>query len=1028
MRIKAVEDTALFKALTTGYEGDDKLLANDLAVMVKNLCAEAGNRMKKCITLHSQYTLHDDVHLFRVAELMARILGQDMINNLNPIEIAVLILSAYYHDIGMIMDDKDIKELETNEDYIQFKANWIIEHPNYKETLSRLHNLDENPTIIDNASRVRAELEKALLTDYIRISHAILSKNYILMQDNMCSIWKFKGYSLADVVAKICISHCMNVRELAENNGYYVDENISSYKINTIYLSIVLRLSDILDFDRERTPDSIYRSIHFTNEVSLNEWEKHRAITGWEISDRLIRFTAQCTHPVYQRAIFTFIDWIDNELNNCHNLIAAFPISAQVYKLNLPRIVDRSRINPKNNLYIYHDLEFTLSRDEVVKLLMMDDLYNTPSLCVRELLQNSLDALRHRKTRVKNDMNVDWLDGSIELTHSLDEYGREVLTCVDNGMGMDEKIIENYLTNAGKSYYKSAEFEHEKALFYSKGIGFEPCSQFGIGFMSCFMVGDLITIKTRKDYGDGKPYGRPLLVEISGLNGIIAIREGEQNQPIGTTISITGREKPGYFDEWVDIIRLTDVIEGYALACEFPIKAKCSIEETASEIFIPAGCQVNKTFIEEAKLPSKCYTTYEQELADIHPDVHGKLRLSLLTNEFGQLTLGNEVASWIQDEDNNKRCKFVTTADEHNVYPGRLTASCCDGILVCGKPGQRQESVSHLGWWANMIDAGLESFIIDFRNSVRPRLPPSRIAKDDRYNKHTSWEYAQDIVDRARGKLWERVLESTTTNEEIVVFIIIATICRFPLNLLPPKLIREKLLLPILDDGEYRWIKISSVNEIVVSNEDGKAVYSIGENQVISADDDTSKYDNESYGINVYNNIINALMCIVALDIHSDSKLIYHVLDPSTTKYPTGLKKIDSHIFRTLLLPYWDSSNKFIAIVSHFNNININHPIAVYTRDKLYLREENSLVDFFIAFSYFINERTNFDDIRNGKVSRTMRRIGCKYKLVDWSNMPDDYKPDYYVFIQGFGEFILSEEQFLKWANTKIEHNNKDEY
>ena len=79
-------------------------------------------------------------------------------------------------------------------------------------------------------------------------------------------------------------------------------------------------------------------------------------------------------------------------------------------------------------------------------------------------------------------MDIEWTDGKIALKHYLDEYGREVLLCEDNGTGMDENIITRYLTNSGRSYYKSPEFEKEKEVFLSSGIEFEPCSQFDIQF------------------------------------------------------------------------------------------------------------------------------------------------------------------------------------------------------------------------------------------------------------------------------------------------------------------------------------------------------------------------------------------------------------------------------------------------------------------------------------------------------------------------------------------------------------------
>ena len=64
--------------------------------------------------------------------------------------------------------------------------------------------------------------------------------------------------NLAIYVAKICESHVLPASDLIPEKGFNYDESIGQYKVNLSYLSLVLRLADILDFDmRIRTPDSL---------------------------------------------------------------------------------------------------------------------------------------------------------------------------------------------------------------------------------------------------------------------------------------------------------------------------------------------------------------------------------------------------------------------------------------------------------------------------------------------------------------------------------------------------------------------------------------------------------------------------------------------------------------------------------------------------------------------------------------------------------------------------------------------------
>src|SRR5205085_2295900 len=57
------------------------------------------------------YTLHDATHARNVAELIAKLLGQ-RIDELSALEAALLILSAYFHDIGMVFAPDELAGLQ----------------------------------------------------------------------------------------------------------------------------------------------------------------------------------------------------------------------------------------------------------------------------------------------------------------------------------------------------------------------------------------------------------------------------------------------------------------------------------------------------------------------------------------------------------------------------------------------------------------------------------------------------------------------------------------------------------------------------------------------------------------------------------------------------------------------------------------------------------------------------------------------------------------------------------------------------
>jgi len=514
---------------------------------------------------------------------------------LNPIEIALLILSVFFHDQGMVLEVGELTGLQSNREYRIFQDNWEIDHPNVRELREQIICATTLNVETTHLRSVEQELSAAMLTDFIRQTHARRSADFVRDRYGNDPRWTAAGTNLSELVAKLALSHVSPSSDLRPDQGFRFDEAVGTYRVNMVYLGTVLRIADILDFDRDRTPDSLYRTIDFTSRISLREWEKHRSVEGWIIKSSIVQYTLRCEHPEYQRAAYEFMDWIDHELSDAAGITRLFPVEFAQYAWGLPSKVDRSRIEPKNHSYIYRDLEFALSRDEIVKLLMTRELYGGPWLCVRELLQNSLDALRFRVAVHQRDLTVRWGKGQIHFSHYLKSDGTEILRCEDNGIGMDLPIIEHFLTNVGRSYYRSPEFEQERLSLRAAGADFEPCAQFGIGFMSVFMLGDRISIETRRDYGSARGVGDPLVVEINGLGGMIVVRPGKTSQRPGTTVEIILRQSRAPRNQFSDEVRLISVLKGYALSTEFPISAECSIKGLAGSITIPSTPEMPKT-------------------------------------------------------------------------------------------------------------------------------------------------------------------------------------------------------------------------------------------------------------------------------------------------------------------------------------------------------------------------------------------------------------------------------------------------
>jgi len=186
--------------------------------------------------------------------------------------------------------------------------------------------------------------------------------------------------------------------------------------------------------------------------------------------------------------------------------------------------------------YLYRETRFNLSKKQVVDLLMGTKLYGNPEVALRELLQNSIDACLLRDAMERSWENPYRPQISVRYFKDGPE---DMLEVEDNGIGMDQLIIDKYYSNIGKSFYKSTDFFDLKA---KSKADFQPTSRFGIGILSCFMVSDTMIVETRKVYAPHSS-SEPINITIEGEDSIFWIKQGQRPTPGTTTRLILRKNK-----------------------------------------------------------------------------------------------------------------------------------------------------------------------------------------------------------------------------------------------------------------------------------------------------------------------------------------------------------------------------------------------------------------------------------------------------------------------------------------------------
>ncbi|MDX6743676.1 hypothetical protein [Actinocorallia sp. A-T 12471] len=334
---------------------------------------------------------------------------------------------------------------------------------------------------------------------------------------------------LAPYLAAVCRSHGHDARTLYDDDAFPTELLADIDDVADLRMcAVLLRLADILDFDRSRTPETLYRYLGLAesaaarDQVSDREWRKHYSCAGFRFpKDRTagytLAFVAGPDDPAVERDIREFLDVIEEEFRVCAKVVRT--CADHWRDLPLPGPIRRDQIRSQG--YTYGPYRFTASRTEVLELFTGDNLYDTPYAFLRELLQNALDTSRDRAFAEEARTGRPHTPGPVRVRDWRDREGCLWIEVSDDGRGMDEHILRDYFLQVGRSYYTSEEFQAELLTYeHGRGREFTPISRFGIGILSCFSVADRVELSTLR----ASPDAHPIRLSMWGRDGFFALQ------------------------------------------------------------------------------------------------------------------------------------------------------------------------------------------------------------------------------------------------------------------------------------------------------------------------------------------------------------------------------------------------------------------------------------------------------------------------------------------------------------------------
>lgn len=488
------------------------------------------------------YSLHNASHSETILNNISIILGKEAIERLSVVDLWMLLNSAYYHDCGMVVDRDDKEDLfAEGSAFVKFVKNKQDDMTSPMHEYAKALEIKENKIYYANNALTGQSYEavRFLIADFVREAHADRSTSKIEEEfvDNFPSGMIPKR--IIGQLSLICAAHTQ-AREKVMELPFEQTSGCGIEPCHPRFVAFLLRLGDLLDVDNNRLSDVLLNSLGSIPADSKDYNEINRSITLLNITRKTIEISADCHNYRIAELTNDWFKWLNDEVvfisQHWYEIApgAEYGSLPTIGKLKV-NLIGYDTIDGKNRP------EFKIDTGKALELIQGAGLYSDPVKCMRELLQNAVDAtyLRAFKEHPDNKGYKCFFEGMknypitvyIEEKHIDKNTSECSIRIEDKGLGMSKEDLK-YLFNTGSSYMNKSKREIiEQMEDYMR-----PSGIFGIGFQSVFLIADEVKIHTRKLNSEDS-----FVVEMknpigAGKGAILMKTLKEDNGTIGTTI------------------------------------------------------------------------------------------------------------------------------------------------------------------------------------------------------------------------------------------------------------------------------------------------------------------------------------------------------------------------------------------------------------------------------------------------------------------------------------------------------------
>jgi hypothetical protein len=489
---------------------DQKIARDNLLAALRKLDERVAPLLAKIDESCRNLTIHDISHAHQLWSVASEICGPDY--PMNPLEGFVLGAAFLIHDAGLTAAAypgglATLRKTNYYRDRIAALLRADSEQASAEETLKNPPDQIAERALFDTLRAIHATRAENLLEE--TKPHPLTGQPYPLFPDADLFV------DCGEITGLIAASHHWNIETLDERFREPLSPPAAfpGWAIDGVKLACILRAADACAIDERRARIMPFLMLN-PSEDSRDHWKFQAYLNPGARREEAIVF--QSKRPFPRGDMFAWwvaydaISVADRELRDCDRLLRDRTMSGHYPHLKPLGARRVEGAGEPNRLRDFIRVSGWTPVDTVVRIenpinliekLGGWQLYgNDFSAPIREVIQNSADAIRARRRRASGYDDTSEFPGRIDIYLDYDDPNDPsrnlTVTVADDGVGMSADLMTGALLDFGQSFWNS-DAAAEKYPGLLSDPYFEPTGKFGIGFFAIFMIADDVKIVSR---------------------------------------------------------------------------------------------------------------------------------------------------------------------------------------------------------------------------------------------------------------------------------------------------------------------------------------------------------------------------------------------------------------------------------------------------------------------------------------------------------------------------------------------------